>query len=329
MKALGQHYDAALFDLDGVIYLGPYAIDGVPDTLAELRSRGVHLGFVTNNAARTPATVAEHLIELGIEAAEADVVNSTMATLRMLADDLEPGTRILAVGTDALREQLSGAGFTLVDSLEDDPAAVVQGYNPTIAWPKLEEAALAVQRGAAWYATNPDLTRPSDRGLVPGLGAQLAVVRACVTVDPQIAGKPYRPLLDETVLRIGAENPIFVGDRTDTDILGANNVGMDSLFVFTGAHGKKDLAEAAPAYRPTYIGHDASALLEPPREAEFHGQRYVCGYQEVDLADGAAYLSTRPVTRDEQLDALWAALQAAWRFDADISAVLNSLDTLR
>ena len=71
MKALGEHYDAALFDLDGVIYLGPYAIDGVPDALAELRSRGVHLGYVTNNAARTPATVAEHLVELGIDAAEA------------------------------------------------------------------------------------------------------------------------------------------------------------------------------------------------------------------------------------------------------------------
>lgn len=329
MKALGEHYDAALFDLDGVIYLGPYAIDSVPDTLTELRSRGVHLGFVTNNAARTPATVAEHLVELGIEAEEADVVNSTMATLRMLSDDLEPGASILAVGTDALREQLGAAGFTLVNSLDDAPTAVVQGYSPTIAWPKLEEAALAIQRGAAWYATNPDLTRPSDRGLVPGLGAQIGVIRACVTIDPQIAGKPYRPLLDETVLRIGAESPIFVGDRTDTDILGANNVGMDSLFVFTGAHGKHDLAAAAPDFRPTYIGYDASALLEPPREAEYDGQRYVCSYQEVDFIDGAAYLSTRPVTRDEQLDALWAALQAAWRFDADISAVLNSLDMLR
>ncbi|AQP46668.1 hydrolase [Tessaracoccus aquimaris] len=329
MKALAQDYDAALFDLDGVIYLGPFAIDGVPEALEELRSRGNRVGFVTNNAARTPATVAEHLVELGIEADTDDVVNSTMATLRMLGDDLEPGTRILAVGTDALREQLRGAGFTVVNSLDDDPAAVVQGYSPTIEFPKLEEAALAVQRGAAWYATNPDMTRPSDRGLVPGLGAQLAVVRACVTVDPQIAGKPYRPLLDETVLRLEADHPIFVGDRTDTDILGANNVGMDSLFVFTGAHGKHDLAAAPPEYRPTYIGYDASALLEPPRVAEFHGQRFVCGYQEVDLTDDAAYLSTRPVTRDEQLDALWAGLQAAWRFDLNIDAVLNSIDTLR
>lgn len=164
---------------------------------------------------------------------------------------------------------------------------------------------------------------------MPGLGSQLQVVGNCVDVQPRIAGKPYRPLLDETVLRLSAKNPIFVGDRTDTDILGANNVGMDSLFVFTGAHGKADLAEAAPEYRPTHIGYDATALLEPPREAEFASQRYRCGYQEVDFGDGVGYLSTRPVTRDEQLDALWAALQARWRFDVDISNVLNSLDTLR
>lgn len=328
-RALAQDYDAALFDLDGVIYLGPLAIAGVPEALEELRVRGTHLGFVTNNAARTPATVAEHLRALGIRAETTDVVNSTMATLRMLDDDLGTDARLLAVGTDALREQLTGAGFTLVDSFEEEPTAVVQGYSPTIEWQKLEEAALAIQRGAEWYATNPDQTRPSDRGIVPGIGTQLQVIRVCVDIDPQIAGKPYRPLLDETVLRLGAEHPIFVGDRTDTDILGANRVGMDSLFVFTGAHGKHDLAGAAPAYRPTYIGYDAGALLEPPRTAEFREQRYVCGYQEVDLTEEAAYLSSRPVTRDEQLDALWAALQAAWRFDLDISAVLNSLDTLR
>lgn len=329
VQSLAASYDAALFDLDGVIYLGPHAIDGVPEALEELRSRGTRLAFVTNNAARTPATVAEHLSALGIPATEDDVVNSTQATLRMLQADLPAGARVFAVGTDALREQLTGAGLTVVDSLEEQPVAVVQGYHPQLPWPMIELAGFAIQHGAAWYATNPDLTRPTDRGIVPGLGSQLAVVRACVDVEPKIAGKPNRPLLDETVLRVGAKRPIFVGDRTDTDILGANNVGMDSLFVFTGAHGKADLAVAAPDSRPTFIGYDTAALLEPPREAVFSGQRYTCGYQEVDVHDGHGWLSTAPVTRDEQLDALWAALQAHWRFDVDIDAALNSLDLLR
>lgn len=104
MQALAADYDAALFDLDGVIYLGPYAVEGVAEVLDELRSRGTHLGFVTNNAARTPAAVAEHLTDLGIGAREEDVVNSTQATLRMLGTDLPAGARILAVGTEALAE---------------------------------------------------------------------------------------------------------------------------------------------------------------------------------------------------------------------------------
>ncbi|HJE51808.1 MAG TPA: HAD-IIA family hydrolase [Tessaracoccus flavescens] len=326
---LASAYDAALFDLDGVIYLGPYAVDGVPGYLDQVRDQGTRVGFVTNNAARTPATVAEHLRDLGIHAEEADVVNSTQATLRMLAADLPAGAKVLAIGTEALAEQLAGAGFTVVDSMQDEPVAVVQGYNPRSEWARLEEAALAIQRGAVWYATNPDLTRPSERGIVPGLGAQLAVVRFCVDVDPKVAGKPFRPLLDETVLRMESKRPIFVGDRTDTDILGANNVGMDSLFVFTGAHGKFDLAVAEPEARPTYIGYDVGALLEPPRVAVFQETRYRCGRMGVDHADGIAYLATTPTTRDEQLDALWSALNVKWRFGADITSVLNSLDQLR
>ena len=326
---LASAYDAALFDLDGVIYLGPYAIDGVPAALDAVRDQGTRVGFVTNNAARTPATVAQHLVELGIHATEADVVNSTQATLRMLAADLPAGTTVLAVGTEALAEQLTGAGFTVVASLEDEPAAVVQGYNPKIDWVRLEDAAIAIQNGAVWYATNPDLTRPSERGIVPGLGSQLGVVRNCVDVDPKIAGKPFRPLLDETVRRMQAKRPIFVGDRTDTDILGANNVGMDSLFVFTGAHGKADLAIAAPDSRPTYIGYDVAALLEPPRVAEVHDCRFSCRNQGVEVVDGVAMLASQPTTREEQLDVLWAALQAAWRFGADVSSVLNTLDQVR
>ncbi|NLE97401.1 MAG: HAD-IIA family hydrolase [Propionibacterium sp.] len=325
---LASQYDAALFDLDGVVYLGPIAIPGVADSLHELREQGVRIGFVTNNAARTPATVADHLVELGIEAVEADVVNSTMATLHMLADELPEGSKVLPVGTGALAEQLVGAGYTVVASKDDLPVAVVQGYDPQIDWGLLEEGAFAIQAGADWFVTNPDMTRPTDRGLVPGCGTQLAVIQACVTVSPKIAGKPYPPLLEETVRRLDAKRPIFVGDRLDTDILGANNVAMESLFVFTGAHGKRDLMDAEPGYRPTAIGYDVAALLEPARVAQRAGNFVVCGSQRIRLGGHAVVLESTPVTRDQQLDALWAALQLRWNHGADIDGVVESLQDL-
>lgn len=326
---LAQQYDAALFDLDGVIYLGPNAIPGVPESLQQLRGAGVHVGFVTNNAARTPATVAAHLEELGIEATEADVVNSTMATLRMLREELQPGDKVLAVGTEALATQLTEAGYTVVSTRFDEPVAVVQGYNPQLDWASVEEGALAIQAGARWFVTNPDLTRPSEKGIVPGCGAQMAAIQYCVTTAPAIAGKPFPPLLVETVERLGAERPIFVGDRTDTDILGANNVGMDSLFVFTGAHGKADLLSAAAEYRPTCIGYDVEALLQPARTAERAGDVVTCGAQRAVLSGGIASLETVPSGRDEQLDAFWALLQLVWDEGADADEAAAGLTELR
>ena len=329
MKRLVDSYDAALFDLDGVIYLGPHAIDGVPEALAELRSSGAHVGFVTNNAARTPATVAEHLVELGIEAAEGDVVNSTQATVRMLTSELPAGAKVLVVGTGALASQLADGGFSPVHTLEDEPVAVVQGYHPDIDWKLLELGAIAIQNGAPWYATNPDMTRPTERGILPGCGAQVAVVRACVDVDPKVAGKPFRPLLDETVLRLGAQHPIFVGDRLDTDILGANTVGMDSLFVFTGAHGKADLAGADAQHRPTHIAWDVSGLLAPERVLTIQDHRASCGDQVAEVREGRVEIATAPTQVDAQLDALWAALQLSWRSGAELSSALAGLDRIR
>ncbi|WP_297742106.1 HAD-IIA family hydrolase [uncultured Tessaracoccus sp.] len=322
-------HDAALFDLDGVIYLGPNAIDGVPEVLHTLRQGGTKVGFVTNNAARTPQVVAEHLQHLGIEANDADIVNSTMATLRMLGEELPAGATVLPVGSSALEAQLRQAGYTVVTQRSDRPDAVVQGYDPDLDWRRLEMGAFAIQDGARWFVTNPDMTRPTHEGIVPGCGAQVQAIQACVDVQPDIAGKPYPPLLVETVERLGAKRPIFVGDRIDTDILGANNVGMVSLFVFTGAHGKHDLIAAQAGERPTHIGYDISALLEEPRSVERRENEWVCRQQRVAVEGGHAKLLTTPLDIEAQLDALWVLLQLAWSDDADVFDAANTLQGVR
>ena len=262
-------YDGVLFDLDGVVYLGPVAVPGAPPAIAGLRERDVPVGFVTNNAARTPEAVATHLTELGIPATRADVVTSAQAGAQLLAHDLPAGARVLVVGGEGVRQALTEAGLTGVDTAEDEPVAVLQGYGVELTWQHLIEASVAIHHGARWVATNDDPTRPTDRGLVPGNGAAVAAVRMAVPVDPEIAGKPYRPLLDETVARLGAERPIFVGDRLDTDIAGAVNAGLDGLLVLTGSHGAADgrLAHgrtpAAPVSSPSSSGSSGTGTSVP------------------------------------------------------------------
>lgn len=321
MTALIDGYAAALFDLDGVVYLGPDPVPGAPDGLNRLRDRGVRTGFVTNNAARTPETVAEHLRELGIDAKTEDVVTSAQAGARLLAERFGPGAKILAVGGIGVHVALAEAGLVTVASADDDPVAVMQGYGTDLTWSQINEAAIAVQRGAHWLATNTDPTRPTDRGIVPGNGTAVAAVRTAVAVDPEVAGKPYPPLIVETLRRLGVDQPaggsagpraIFVGDRFDTDIAGAATVGLDSLFVLSGACGPRDLVAAPPGERPTHIGRDLNALLDPPRTVHQDGDRAVCGTATARSRAGGIELDHLPSDPDQALDALAAIARLAW-----------------
>ena len=260
-EPLAARYDVALLDLDGVVYVGADEVPGAADVLARARSRGMRLAFVTNNAARPPAAVAEHLTKLGIAADPGEVITSAQAAAHYLADRLAPGSRVLVLGTTGLYEALGERGLISVSSADDEPIAVVQGYSPDIDWRMLAEGAVAIRRGLPWIATNLDATVPSPRGPLPGNGSLVAALRHATGRSPVSTGKPDPTMHRETVERSGAERPIVVGDRLDTDIEGANAVGCSSLLVLSGVTSAADLIAAAPDARPTYIAADLSGLL--------------------------------------------------------------------
>lgn len=326
-------YDAALFDLDGVVYLGPDPVPGAVLGLAGLRRAGVRLGYVTNNAARSPQVVVEHLRELGIELADSDVITSAQAGAQLLLDRFGAGAKVLAVGGAGVLEALTAVGLVPVRRVQDHPVAVMQGYDPDLAWGMITEAAIAIQQGAYWLATNTDSTRPTDRGLVPGNGAAVAAVRTAVEVDPEVAGKPFRPLIDEGLRRLGGGRAIFVGDRLDTDIAGAVRTELDSLLVFSGAHRPADLFAADPDSRPTHIGLNLGALLEPARIADIGDESARCGTMTVKVVDRRCELTAGPGSVADALDAAWATAQICWRArdrgeELDASAVLAALSAL-
>lgn len=320
-----DRYDAALFDLDGVLYLGPDPVIGAPQAVDRLQQLGTRVGFVTNNAARTPAAVADQLRGFGIRCDETDVVTSAQAGAREVRDRFGPGAVVLAVGAEGLRVALDEVGLVAVDSADDNPVAVIQGYAPDLSWQLITEAALAIRRGAIWVATNTDPTRPTERGLVPGNGSAVAAVRVAVDVDPIVAGKPHRPLMEETVRRLSAGRPIFVGDRIDTDIAGAGNLDMDSMLVLTGSHGPVQLFSAVGLERPTHLGRDVGALLEPERVAHQTGEdRVAVGDAEAYVEDQQLRLAREP-DDDELIDAIWAATKLVWRC-ADAQQPVDGLD---
>ncbi|MEW2311452.1 HAD-IIA family hydrolase [Streptomyces sp. NPDC006864] len=309
--ALNEAYDTALLDLDGVVYADGEAIVHAVDSLAAARAGGMHLAYVTNNALRTPDAVAEHLTELGVPAEPSDVITSAQAVARLVADQLPSGARVLAIGGEGLRVALRERGLEPVESADDDPAAVVQGYGgPDMTWGRFAEASYAVRRGLPWFASNTDLTIPGARGIAPGNGAAVEVVRIATGAEPQVAGKPLPPMHRETVLRTGAHRPIVVGDRLDTDIEGAFNGGVDSLLVLTGVTDAAQLLAAPPEHRPTYVDRDLRGLLTGQPEVTPDGDAYRCGGWTALVRGDALVLEGE----GDALDGLRALCAAAWAF---------------
>ncbi|MHA6763690.1 HAD-IIA family hydrolase [Streptacidiphilus sp. PAMC 29251] len=316
-QPLHRIYDTALLDLDGVVYAGPRAIEHAVESLAEAREAGMRLAYVTNNASRTPKAVAAHLSELGVPAEPDDVITSAQAAARVVAGKVPEGAKVLVIGGEGLIEAVRERGLEPVRSLDDDPAAVVQGYDATVGWQQLAEASYAVAKGLPWVASNTDLTIPTARGTAPGNGTLVAAVRTATGVEPEVAGKPLPPMHRETILRTGAKHPLVVGDRLDTDIEGAFNGGVDSLLVFTGVSRPEELPEAPAKYRPTYLAADLRGLLRvQPELVAGDGGAYSCGGWTVTVADGA--LSLAEERGDDPYDGLRALCAAAWAAaDAD------------
>ena len=266
MTVPARRYDVALLDLDGVVYLGPTPIAGAAEALAAVRTAGMRLAFVTNNASRTPEDVAELLRGMGVQADADEVITSSQAACRVLAERLPAGAPVLVVGGEGLHRAAADRGFKVVASADDEPVAVVQGYGAGVGWRELAEATVAVRRGAWWVATNLDLTVPSVRGPLPGNGSLVGVVRAVTGQEPQVTGKPDPAMHRESVQRSGAHDPLVVGDRLDTDIEGAGRVGCDSLLVLTGVATPEEVLAAPPQRRPTYVTAGLDGLLVPYEE---------------------------------------------------------------
>lgn len=308
-QELWHEYDLAILDLDGVVYIGPDAVPDVPEHLAAAVQAGMHLAFVTNNAARPPATVAEHLTSLGVPADEKDVVTSAQAAARLVAAECPPGSPVFVIGGAGLVEALAEQGLRAVSSIDDDPVAVVSGYNPDLRWRTVSEGAILVKQGLPWFASNTDFAVPTARGHGPGNGVLVQAVASFSGRDPVVAGKPLPPLFEETMLRVGGERPLVIGDRLNTDIEGAHNTGLDSLLVLTGVTGLAELVTAPPHMRPTYVAPTLAGLGErhlapEPRDGGF----------DLDGWRATVEQGALRVTGDGPVASWWrVAAEAAWR----------------
>lgn len=300
-------YDALLCDLDGVVYTGADAIDGAAEALDRLPANGVSLGYVTNNASRSAEQVAAHLRELGAPARADQVFGSAWAGAALLSRHVAPGSKVLVTGSRTLVHEVEALGLVPVETADQRPAAVIQGFDPALTWRDLAEASFAIEAGALWVATNTDLTLPLPEGLAPGNGALVAAIQTATGATPLVAGKPESTLFTAAAQSLRVETPLVIGDRLDTDILGGNNAGMDTAVVLTGVDTVESILAARTAERPRYLLANLGDLYKSYPQIPAARGIYTCGSASATAANGVVHYCG---DRDD-LDT-WRALCAAW-----------------
>ncbi|AKU65899.1 hydrolase [Schaalia meyeri] len=317
--ALAEEYDCALLDLDGTAWSGDERIEHAAASVVEARQMGMASAFVTNNAMRTPAQVADKLNGMDFAASADMIMTSAMDIAAIMADELEEGSKVFVIGGAGLRLALEERGFVLVDSADDEPAAVVQGLDKQVDWALLSEGAFAIERGAAFFASNLDATLPVERGQALGNGSLVRAITHATRKRPTAGGKPEPGIYRRAGELVGATNPLAVGDRLETDIMGAVAAGVPAMHVLTGVHQARDVIRAPRGQRPSYLAIDMRGLLEAHPAPKHHRDgTWTCGVSQVAKATRSGALTlddvelTEPVT--VSIDSYRALAAAAWEY---------------
>ncbi|MCJ7513183.1 MAG: HAD-IIA family hydrolase [Anaerolineales bacterium] len=251
--------EGMIVDMDGVLWRDRAMLPGVAEFFEALNARQLPFVIATNNATSAASVICERLVSAGVSLSEAQVITSAQAAAAFLQQQVGAGTSVYVVGESGLRSAVIEAGMKIVDRAEAADV-VVAGLERGLSWESLSEATLAIRAGALFVATNTDATFPSERGLLPGAGAVIAALQTASGVNPVVIGKPEPHLFLVAVDRLGTrrERTLVVGDRLETDILGARRAGLPSALVLTGVTRREDLPDVD--VQPDWVFADLPAL---------------------------------------------------------------------
>jgi 4-nitrophenyl phosphatase len=244
-------------DMDGVLWRGSTPMPDLPNFFAFLRQHSIRVTCATNNSSTASDKIVERLRGFGVDVGLHEIVTTASATADYLTTILPAGSTLYVIGMQGVRAALLERGYVIG---EDHVQAVVVGIDWNLTYNQLKRAALLIRAGARFIGTNGDVTFPSPEGTIPGAGAILAAIEVATGVKPTVVGKPEPTLYATALKRMGAQpaDTYVLGDRLETDILGAVRMGLKSILVLSGVTTREQLA--ASDYQPDWVFEDIGDL---------------------------------------------------------------------
>lgn len=253
-----------ILDMDGVLWHGETPVPGLFEFFEALNDLNINFVLATNNARKTAVQYTEKLARFNVEIPPEKILTSAETTATFLSQRYSPGTKVYIIGDKGLHDAMAAKDFINIepDDVKNGQSAalIVVGFTPYTYYKELAMGALLVQRGAAFYGTNPDPSFPSELGPLPGAGALLALITASTSVKPITIGKPEKHVFVEAVRRLNSlkSETAMVGDRLTTDIAGAQASGLHTILLLSGISTLEDVQNSQ--IKPDYIFEDIQEL---------------------------------------------------------------------
>lgn len=231
-----------VLDMDGTFYLGDNIIDGALDFIHKVNETGRKFLFFTNNASRVSSFYKEKLMKMGLDVPVSQIVTAGDVTIEYIKS-FYPGKRVYLNGTPLLEQSFVDAGIELV---HDNPDVVIQSFDKTLTYKKLEDICNFIRDGVPFLATHMDTNCPTENGFIPDCGAMCDLIISSTGVKPKFLGKPCKETLDMVLKITGckADEIAFVGDRIYTDVATGVNNGAKGFLVLTGEADMQTVAES-------------------------------------------------------------------------------------
>ncbi len=245
-------------DMDGVIYHGNKILDGVFDFVTWLQQNDKRFVFLTNSPERTPHELSMKLQRMGLDVSADHFYTSAMATAAFL-NTQSPGCTAYVIGEAALSKALYDVGIYMNDV---NPDYVVIGETRTYSFEKIEKAIALVNKGAKLIGANPDITGPTETGVMPATGALIAPIEIATNKKAYFVGKPNPLMLRHGMNKLNCHSReiAFIGDRMDTDIIAGIESNVDTILVLSGVTSREEVDNFP--YRPKYILNGVGDIIK-------------------------------------------------------------------